>query len=334
MKLVVITEKPHITKIIAPQVLDAYGVDSFIALHAFPILQWELVLPKGLRWSDYPLTQAPAYQQSEHHNLLPRVAVRDTDREEGVRLEDTSFEASKELPDADVILYACDPDPVGSFNFQQTIIGLLGVEAAAQQRPALLMMALDSASIAKAIARKSTFPDDCSHWLEQAKVKRYFDFNYTINSLAIFGRTLARIPSVPENFMLSKYALQVLYFLSDTHTMSESHLLSVMYRWPGSGKYPATRMGSVISQTVIIERLHEAGLIQVSKERHTHPSPRICISEAGRTLLSLLHPDCEDPDLPARLEQWMGLAFSEAQPKMDRYLRTFFGKQKRFIQRT
>jgi hypothetical protein len=47
-------------------------------------------------------------------------------------------------------------------------------------------------------------------------------------------------------------------------------------------------------------------------------------------MLNRLHPDCEDPDLPFRLHAWCE-AGAAAKPAIDRYIKTFFGKQKRFM---
>ncbi|MCY1418116.1 hypothetical protein D9M71_336650 [compost metagenome] len=56
----------------------------------------------------------------------------------------------------------------------------------------------------------------------------------------------------------------------------------------------------------------------------------ISLSPRGTAFLELLHPDCADPDLPARLEAWQR-DWPSAKEKMHRYLRTFFGKQVRYM---
>ena len=52
----------------------------------------------------------------------------------------------------------------------------------------------------------------------------------------------------------------------------------------------------------------------------------------GRAFLEKLHPDCEDPDLPFRLSEWQHDP-ATGHAKAQRYLRTWFGKQKRFMNR-
>lgn len=54
-------------------------------------------------------------------------------------------------------------------------------------------------------------------------------------------------------------------------------------------------------------------------------------SADGLRLLKHLHPYCEDRDQIHRIAAWTELAFDEAKEKIDRYILTFLGKQKRFL---
>ena len=55
----------------------------------------------------------------------------------------------------------------------------------------------------------------------------------------------------------------------------------------------------------------------------------LVLSAQGQAFLDLLHPGCCDQDLPGRMRQWEQ-EWPVSRPKIERYLRTFFGKQKRF----
>ena len=124
---------------------------------------------------------------------------------------------------------------------------------------------------------------------------------------------------------MSKFGLQVLYVLNmpDTQVgMSHGALCHAMQGWTGTGKYAPAPMGSCASRVAILEQLHEAGLITLE--------PTCRLTPVGRKLLMLLHPGCQDADLPARLSNWMQEGLAAAQPAMDRYLRTVFGRQARF----
>jgi hypothetical protein len=57
------------------------------------------------------------------------------------------------------------------------------------------------------------------------------------------------------------------------------------------------------------------------------------LSDLGHRYLDSLHPSCEDADLPFRLDAWSKLPEVEAKAKIDRYIRTFFGKQKNHLDR-
>lgn len=56
------------------------------------------------------------------------------------------------------------------------------------------------------------------------------------------------------------------------------------------------------------------------------------ITAKGQEFLSLLHRECNDQDLPYRLHQWCQ-NWNDSKPTIDRYLRTFFGRQKRFFRK-
>lgn len=56
---------------------------------------------------------------------------------------------------------------------------------------------------------------------------------------------------------------------------------------------------------------------------------RLLCSCCGAVTLSHLHPDCQDMDLPGRMNEWQN-QWPASRGKIERYLRTFFGKQLRF----
>lgn len=62
-------------------------------------------------------------------------------------------------------------------------------------------------------------------------------------------------------------------------------------------------------------------------------SRTLSIAPLGESLLDALHPDCEDRDLPFRFKEWGDMPESESAEKVDRYIRTFFGKMKRYADR-
>lgn len=159
---------------------------------------------------------------------------------------------------------------------------------------------------------------------EQSKVKKYFDYNFNINSALIFGQCLKLVGVDSPYFVMTKNCLLALYYFKNNGRNSISNVLMDFHEnWVGSGKYAVTSLGSLTSRSEILSLLVNVGLVH--KE-----NSKLQLSEKGQAFLNTLHPDCCDLDLPQRIEQWMELE-SGAYPKIDTYIRTFFGKQKRYI---
>lgn len=120
----------------------------------------------------------------------------------------------------------------------------------------------------------------------------------------------------------------MLYDLRNRTKIEASDFLKLtVIDWPGTGKYKAadlniTKIGSVTSFTQILENLSIVGLIDFDRKN-------ISITNTGRDLLLRIHPDCCDKDLPFRLADWQR-NWPNSKPQIDRYIKTFFGKQKRF----
>jgi hypothetical protein len=169
----------------------------------------------------------------------------------------------------------------------------------------------------------------------EGEIRRYFDYNYLANALPIIGE-VARAAGTWGETIPSKYGLQLLYDARETGSMSDGHRIDRMSRWKGTGRYKQdTRhyfsgLGSPTSQSSIIEELIKAHYLQRTGPKRHHTE----LTEEGNRFLDLLHPDCEDRDLPFRLDQWSRMPVDEAQEKINRYIRTFFGKQKVFLDKT
>jgi hypothetical protein len=104
-----------------------------------------------------------------------------------------------------------------------------------------------------------------------------------------------------------------------------------MRNWQGTGKYPVSSLagarfglGAVEFQNYALHTLVDRRLVEEADDRYT-------LSEEGEAFLDVLHPDCEDPDQPFRTAAWTNLPYQEAEAAIGRYIRTFFGKQRRFI---
>jgi hypothetical protein len=162
--------------------------------------------------------------------------------------------------------------------------------------------------------------------IDMGETKRFFDFNYLVNSFALTGRTVLNEAGL-SGPVPSKYGLQLLYDARETGPLGDGHRIERMSKWMGTGKYDRMKysgLGSEASRATIIGRLLEAGLLARNGKKTD-------ITDGGRRYLDLLHPNCLDSDLPFRIADWSALPPVEARAKMTRYLRTFFGKQKTFM---
>ncbi len=327
MNVLIVTEKPAISRCIAPFARDCWPTASIALVHAQPYSNLRFAYPRGLKRHDFPLVSEPQdrlVSWGEWH-CAPFALTAD-----GTPTPVVISEAL--FTSADLIVCACGVDHTGAVGFEAVIQRTLG-EGRALACPALPLFALDDASIATAFAQMSPFGDLCSRSLEYGRIKRYFDWNWNVNSLAILGET-QRSAGVPTDAPpLSKNALQLLYALRNLPPISEGDVIRLMSRWPGTGKYSVEpgvwrpEVGSSASKAQILENLTSAGLLDVVRGPRTRP---VLVSARGRTLLELLHPDCEDADLPFRLHAWCEQGAS-ARPAIDRYIKSFFGKQKRFL---
>jgi hypothetical protein len=97
----------------------------------------------------------------------------------------------------------------------------------------------------------------------------------------------------------------------------------------------ASHMADAISDLVkmgLLDRRKELDPGDVSARSQRNKSRNfVSLSENGRKFLQALHPDCQDFDLPFRLQEWQKLPSEEARKKIDKYLLTWFGRQKRFL---
>jgi len=158
------------------------------------------------------------------------------------------------------------------------------------------------------------------------RIKRYFDYNFHLNGNVILGDLYRSITQRQPDVSISKYMLLTLFHLNATGPRLYHTLVNDMQKWkgkPGSQGLVAP-VGSPGSVSGIIGNLVKLGLLAQS----THG--KLEVTPYGQDFLLSLHKDCYDPHLPQRIAGWQQLDFKQAQPLMERYLNTFFGKQKRY----
>lgn len=323
-QIVFVTEKPSQAKLLAPHIQRRWPDAKLFIVLTLSIGPYEFSYPRGLKMVDYPYIAEPAWKPRKYFGVPHDFNVISLVMHiEGGELHSTALAPGDVLRDSDDIWYACDADHSGAHAYYVLLSQTLGHESASLERPMLMLTALDEASLVNAFDTASTTHGaEFQEWLRHGLAKRYFEYNFNINALAVLAPCLRSAGVDTNNFWLSKYSLQLLYALCGQPPLKENNLLHKLDKWLGTGRYPPTKLGSPASRYAIIEGLKRVGLIESN-------SGALYLSERGAAFLALLHPDCNDLDLPARLTQWQD-NWPASKSQIDRYLRTFFGKQKRF----
>jgi hypothetical protein len=327
MKVLIVAEKPAIARAIAPFAKKQWPDAHITFVHAVPYGNIKFSYPRGLKSQDFPYLAEPkdCLQSWGDWSCKPVVY--------GAIGLFVPTEMREELfTSADIIVSACDPDPTGASAFAVLLEQVFGDDRFLAC-PALSLYGLDNESIVRAFARMAPFGELCARSLEAGRLKRYFDWNWNVNSLAILGETQRRAGVPADAPPLSKYALQLLYGLRNQQPMTDGKVISLMQRWPGRYQVPLgewrAQLGSAASRSPILDNLVSAGHLARTE---VDGKQGVLVSARGRTLLELLHPDCEDPDLPFRLHAWCEKG-AASKPAIDGYIKTFFGKQTRFMAR-
>lgn len=317
--VVLILEKPSQAHQLAPLLATRWPGQRVFAIYTLYLGLYEFRYPRGLTFADLPFTRDPAWKERKFDVTPPALVVELVNGS----VCRTGLEPAQILATAETIWYGCDPDASGANAYQVLLTQCLGAESAALERPALFLYMLDTASLQRALDIPTSTADPLFQtWLNKGEAKRFFDFNYNVNALALFGECLRAVGVDTEGYGVSKYSLQLLYALKGASPLTEAQVLRLMDQWSGTGRYAPSGLGSPASRSTILEGLIDTGLLERTERL-------ISLSGRGNDFLGLLHPDCQDQDLPARMNEWQS-QWPESRGKIERYLRTFFGKQLRF----
>lgn len=317
--VVLILEKPFQARQLAPLLSTRWPGQRIFAIYTLYLGLYEFRYPRGLTFADLPFTGDPTWKKRKFDVTPPALVVELVNGS----VCRTDLEPAQVLATAETIWFGCEPDASGANAYQVLLTQCLGAESAALERPALFLYMQDTASLEKAMdAPTSTANPVFQSWLNQGEAKRFFDFNYNVNALALFGECLRKVGVDTEGYGVSKFSLQLLYALKRASQLTESQVFRLMDQWSGTGRYAVSTLGSPASRSTILQGLIDKGLLE-------RIEPLIRLSSRGNDFLGLLHPDCQDQDLPARLNEWQS-QWPESRGKIERYLRTLFGKQLRF----
>lgn len=328
---IIITEKPQTNHWLAKAAADAHPGEEIFFIETLPFWLNNFKFPKGMSMRDYPFFTPPAYKRDQPWGDLSRKLSK-VENGQAVRVRIVNLDEAREVMlRANEIICACDWDATGAWGFDLFIEQTLGNDKASSYPVIVLAGGLDEQSATRSI-RSMITTDHPSYraMLDAGRVKRLFDYNYALNSLAILGNLYRTLASNRKPLFVSKYALQILIWISKNPSMPVwkiEHLMA--HHWVGTGKYSKNStqhlqgLGGAASRKRILEDLVENDFV------HQAESGMMSITEFGRAFVNSLHPDCCDEDLPFRLDAWMSQGVEASEPAMKRYINTFFGKQAR-----
>lgn len=337
MRLIIV-EKMSVAKAIGALVAERWPGEDIMMMASMPYLLNKYSYPRGRAYNDYPLVETPKYKKTD-------VRFDDGTFACGVRITNGSFlhnfsiaftPACKLMQTAEHLVFAGDWDHTGVWGMERMLELLAPERDKTDYDVAVLNGGLDEASIRRVLLDLRRPDDERFVALSNAaQVKRYFDYNFNVNSLPILGNLYRSIAGTNDPVLISKYMVQLLLFVVKHGDEGAPNNTDWLAKWKGTGKYEIKEtewfmsgIGSPASRHPMMKQLEELGLIQ---ECETNPAYRMAYrcTPMGLVFAGRLHKDCADPDLPFRLQEWMGKPFDEIKPVIDKYLMTFFRRQKR-----
>jgi DNA topoisomerase IA len=332
MRLIIV-EKPSCIRLLASSAQETWPHDELIFLSAITITLTLPILPRGLAYSAYPMIAEPAFKPNADRlegAFCCSYRADATGIHEPTRLtvEQTCYLINR----ADNVVCMPDYDYRGVWGVDQ-LLEMFRQDLCKEELDVIRLVGGYTEKHCNFAVQNLIKPSAPSYQtlLNAGRVKSYFDYNFALNSLPIFGNLYRSLLKESAPVFISKYAIQFIIYLSENEGLSEHVFNGRLYgnKWKGSGQYNSQEVtyldgiGSPASRFEIQKQLIKLGLI-------VHRDRNLYLTENGLQFVARLHKDTKDYDLPFRLDQWMKMPFDEVKEKIDTYLKTFFGKQKRY----
>lgn len=280
---------------------------------------WPFVFdyPSKLSWHEYPLWREARYILAPGSQYGVSVNGDGTFTRTMVDYAELEPQPILELPDA---------DRAGYMASRRLMTHLRGLGKVTQSHGVRALVSLANTDIARTL----NMPLEDAYVQAQCyegQLKADFDFSFLVNAAGLLTRCYHAVGGDLPNPVFSKYTIQTLYALRNAGHPTVGELVHLMAGWKGTGKHinRHVSLGGAASRGPLIYSLLYMGLA-------TQTNQRLSLTPRGEALLTTLHPDCEDADLPFRLEEWMTKP-EAGRVAAQRYMRTWFGKQKRFMDR-
>lgn len=330
---VIFSERGRITAPLLP-LMEAYwpGEEIILVSLWFPYFSGGYDFPRTLRYQDLPLVATPQYKYRtfgpETGAQPPTVWMKgntgELERREIVVFNDFVSLLSR----ASSVVYCdiMDYQPITTFElFLEHFMPHLRksghkVISIDQRRPAKQTDAQKWQM--EAHLDKTTKDSEYQALAQDGLVKKYFDYNFHLNANVIFGDLYRKLSGTESPVFFTKYMIMIMFVIRELPA-SRMKLETVMYKWKGGDDSDRCSIGTIISRQTILTHLIDLGLIKEYRRQ-------IVLTDLGNDFLSKLHKDCYDPHLPRRLMDWRDSNLERVKPIIDRYLKTYFGKQIRF----
>jgi hypothetical protein len=346
MRIALICEKPSLAKMVIDELLFIEPDMDRSALvvgwaNEFYHLNTAFVFPRGQAYQAFPMTREAAYKPLTFDGrYLDSESLMKTRRGLSSKNQSRPYSATydsvidnddfvSDVRRADTVYVVFDSGPSG-YHVQMRVLDWLKSLDANFIVKHLPIMSVVSAELHHGLVKAREI-DNLAEKARLSLVRRHFDYNYLLNAYPIMGMTSEKAFGQRLAWPLSKHELQVLYFMRDRKVLNDGELIEAMRRWKGTGRYGTkgwnwyNGIGNAASRSDIMGNLTQQGLLE------RLPKHKLVISARGERLLQFLHPDCEDPDQVIRIHTWAELPLDVAKQKVDRYIKTFFGKQKRYL---
>lgn len=317
----------------------------------FPYFAKNYQYPRTLRYQDLPLVRATQYKISEPMPEQESKSIELLLRLDGVvseRYVPTISDLSDLCSNATSVTFADRLFYQPAMTFQLFVEHFTPHLAKADNlvlntwRPGCTA----EESLTKSLDEGMTTSDPAfSAVLGAGRAKRYFDYNFHLNGNIVFGDLYRKLSGSSAPIHMSKNMLLVLYLIRKLGSVERWGFEHIMLEWRGWKKDGDTfEIGTIPSRQALVPNLVELGLAKTEKlpssVKAVSSGPNgvtveytrdyHSLTDLGLRFLESLHPDCYDPFMPRRLEGWQAMGIEAAKPQIDRYIKTFFGKQIRF----
>ena len=344
--ILMIVEKPSALNYTVPAYRDVHGVTGPIygITNGSMYRGFKFAYPRGLAINDYPLIRDPVWRID--HSMPLDCYRYDDGRNERLIQTCDAFDLAKR---ARHIVLAADSSSSGYASQDTFLTMTFGPDWLGRVHEAPHITTYDDEMLRREIAGAHRLPGHPTYgpedaealatfqkWVERGRRQRLIEYIYTTNAIALYGQVLRSLGIPADDWVISRWGVQLLYGMRNLPPLSEAKLMYAMQTWRNrAGQRQPGGIGSPASRHGIINDLIRAGLIgPLSPKSSQNPNwaKDLVLTDLGRAFLVRLHPDTEDRDLRDRVNAWIEEGLS-SRSKIERYYRTVFGKQKRFFKR-